>query len=52
MRVITFIKRLFCKHEYEVCRKNEPFACISGEQLYKRCKKCGKVKEWIWYRFE
>lgn len=49
---VKFIKRLFCKHHWETCRKNEPFTCISGEQLYKRCTKCGKVKKWIFREFE
>ncbi len=53
IKLILFkLKRLFCQHEWEVCIKVEPFACISGEQLYKRCKKCGKVKKWIYRQFE
>lgn len=47
-----FIKRLFCKHQWDICRKNEPFACISGEQLYRRCKKCGKVEKHIFRVYE
>jgi len=46
------IKQLFCKHDWEVCRQNSMFYCISGEQLYKRCKKCGKVVEYIYREFE
>ncbi len=46
------LKHLFCRHEWDVCRKREPFAYISGEQLYKRCTKCGKVKKWIYRQFE
>ena len=37
------IRQLFCRHEYEVCVKESKFHCLSGEQLYKRCSKCGKV---------
>lgn len=51
---MKIIKRLFCRHEWEVCRNVNPmlFACISGEQLYKRCTKCGKIKKWIYREFE
>ena len=49
---MNILTRLFCRHEWEVCRKVELFSCISGEQLYKRCKKCGKVKKWIFREFE
>lgn len=48
----TWIKRLFCHHDWEICRKSEPFACISGEQLYKVCAKCGKVEKWIFRQYE
>ena len=46
------IKKLFCRHDWEICRKVERFAFISGEQLYRRCKKCGKVKKFIYREFE
>lgn len=49
---MKWIKRLFCHHEWEICRKNEPFQCISGEWLYKCCTKCGKVKKWIFRQYE
>ncbi len=49
-----WIKRLFCRHEWQVCRKVNlhGFSCISGEQLYKRCTKCGKVKKHIFVVYE
>lgn len=30
---MQFFRRLFCKHDYEIVRKVEMFASISGEQL-------------------
>ena len=41
--MLTKIRQMFCKHDYELCRKVQPFHNLSGEQLYKRCTKCGKV---------
>jgi hypothetical protein len=41
--MIMKIRQMFCKHDYELCRKVQPFHNLSGEQLYKRCTKCGKV---------
>lgn len=46
------VKRLFCRHKYITVRKIEPYCCISGEQLYKKCEKCGKVKPYIFREFE
>jgi len=45
--MIQWIKKLFCKHDWKICKKKEMFASISGEQLYKVCQKCGKVEEYI-----
>lgn len=52
--MLKWIKRLFCRHEWKVCRKVNlhGFSCISGEQLYKRCTKCGKVKKHIFVEYE
>lgn len=50
--MIKRIKRLFCKHDYEIVRKSQMFASLRGEQLYKRCKKCGKVKPYIYREYE
>ena len=47
-----FLKRLFCRHQWAICRKRERYACIGGEQLYIRCRKCGKVKKWIFRAYE
>ena len=46
------IKRLFCKHNYEIVRKVEKFSSLRGEQLYKRCTKCGKVVPYIYREYE
>lgn len=48
------LRQMLCRHKWEICRKvNEfGFASISGEQLYKRCPKCGKVKEHIFREYE
>jgi len=46
VRETSFIKKIFCKHEYvtgENCSSNG-LVCISGEHLIKVCKRCGKVK--------
>lgn len=50
MNVKQFPKQLFCKHEYEWCRKVAPagkilFQNIDGETHYLVCQKCGKVKD-------
>lgn len=37
-----FFKRLFCKHEYEYFKKQEPYLNLSGETQYCICTKCGK----------
>lgn len=52
--MLKVIRRLLCRHDWEVCTMDSgsPFVCISGEQLYKRCAKCGKVKKWIYRVFE
>lgn len=47
-----FFRKLFCIHDWEICRKVERFTCISGEQLYRRCKKCGKVEKYIYREYE
>lgn len=52
MKIIEEVKQAFCKHDYEVCRKVEPFCSLRGEQLYKRCRKCGKVIPYIYREFE
>lgn len=50
--MFKFIKRLFCKHDWEICRKIDAFQCLKGEKLYKRCKKCGKIVEYIYREYE
>ena len=41
-----------CNHDWEIYRKQEKFVSISGEQLYRRCKKCGKIEKYIYREFE
>lgn len=49
---MKFLKQLFCKHDWEIVRKTSMFCSLKGEQLYKRCKKCGKVVEYIYREYE
>ena len=49
---MKFIKQLFCRHDWEIVKKVSKLYCIGGEQLYKRCKKCGKVVEYIYLKHE
>lgn len=42
------IRQIFCRHKWEIVRKCEILFNLNGLQLYKRCRKCGKV---IPYRF-
>ena len=49
---MEFFKKLFCKHDWEICQKIEQFTCINGEQLYIRCKKCGKIEKYIYREYE
>lgn len=46
------IRQIFCKHDYDICRKVEKFHSLRGEQLYKVCNKCGKVEKYIYREFE
>lgn len=54
-----FLKQLFCKHEYEWCRKVATpgkvlatFSGISGETHYLVCQKCGKVKDTMFVKYD
>lgn len=49
---MNFFKRLFCKHDWEIVREKSMFFSLYGEQLYLRCKKCGKVVEYIFREYE
>ena len=39
------IKRLFCRHDYQWCRKIQSFSGLNGERVYLVCQKCGKVRD-------
>ena len=51
-KIKWFFKRLFCKHEFTWCVKNEMFQCISGETQYLVCLKCGKVKDTRFVKYD
>lgn len=50
--MIQVLKRLFCRHKWEVVRRIDKFQSLSGEQLYRRCEKCGKVVKYIYREYE
>ena len=50
--MFNIVKRIFCKHDDEIVRKIKPFYNLRGEQTYKRCKKCGRIKEHIFMEYE
>ena len=41
--MFRWIKHFFCKHEWEICRKIEPFASLRGEQLYRSAENVEKL---------
>ena len=51
-KIKWFFKRLFCKHEFTWCVKNDMFQCISGETQYLVCLKCGKVKDTRFVKYD
>lgn len=53
MKIIKSLHQRFCKHEWELCREEAgPFLPISGEQIYRRCQKCGKVEKAFFQKYE
>lgn len=51
--IMRMIRRLFCRHDWKLCRRiGAGFAAINGEQLYRRCTKCGKVEKYIFAEYE
>ena len=48
------LRQMLCRHKWEICRKvnDHAFVVMRGEQLYQRCSKCGKVKEYIYWEYE
>lgn len=48
----TKLKRLFCRHKWEVVSRIDKFQSLRGEQLYRRCEKCGKVVKYIYREYE
>lgn len=45
MIIIKLLNQKFCRHVWGVAVST--CSIISGEQLYRRCKKCGKVEKLI-----
>ncbi len=47
------IKQLFCKHEYEICTNSlHRYYSLKGVQLYRVCKKCGRIEKYIYLEYE
>lgn len=52
-RVAITIRQALCKHkETEKVVENSVFKRISGETVYVRCKRCGKILDSINYEYE
>ena len=52
-RLAITIRQALCKHkETEKVVENSVFKRISGETVYVRCKKCGKILDSINYEYE
>ncbi len=39
--MIRWIKRLFCKHDYQLLKKVSKFQNLRGDRIYIICTKCG-----------
>ena len=50
--MINKLKQLFCRHNFEWCEKVEKYLCISGQTQYLVCRKCGKVKDARFIRYD
>lgn len=52
-KLVITIRQALCKHkETEKVVENSVFKRISGETVYIRCKKCGKILDSINYEYE
>lgn len=52
-RLAITIRQALCKHkETEKVVENSVFKRISGETVYVRCKRCGKILDSINYEYE
>lgn len=49
---MKILKRLFCKHDYELVKEKNKYESLAGDMLYLRCKKCGKIKKYGYYTTE
>ena len=54
MKIIKIIKQHLCRHDWGIGRMGSVygFESLRGEQLYRRCKKCGKIEKWIYREYE
>ena len=43
---MKWLKQLFCKHEWELVKRKTTYVSLKGDMIYKRCTKCGKIKEY------
>lgn len=43
--MIKWIKRLFCKHDYQSFTKDSKFQHLQGVRVYIICTKCGHEKD-------
>jgi hypothetical protein len=48
----SWIKQLFCKHNFIQARAVGKFASISGERIYTVCEHCGKIKSSYYREYE
>jgi len=51
-KIRQFFAQIFCKHNYEWCAKRSLYHSISGETQYLACRKCGKIKDERFIRYD
>lgn len=42
------LKESLCRHEYESFVLREPFYITNSDEVFTKCKKCGKIKKAVW----
>ncbi len=50
--MFRWIKHFFVSTNGKSAEKIEPFASLRGEQLYRVCRKCGKIEPHIYREFD
>ncbi|AEY65406.1 hypothetical protein Clo1100_1154 [Clostridium sp. BNL1100] len=48
----SWIKQLFCKHNFVQAKKASKYESISGERIYIVCEHCGKVNSSYYREYE